>query len=111
APRIPHSAFRVPHPELGPNQQGVALILVLWACALLTVVLGGFAVLARTEGLQARYQFAQAQARYAAEAGLARAVAALHDPVPQRRWRVDGQPYHFKFGNASVSVRITAEDG
>ncbi len=75
------------------------------------MVLGGFAVLARTEGLQARYQFAQAQARYAAEAGLARAVAALHDPVPRRRWRVDGQPYHFRFGNASVSVRITAEDG
>lgn len=93
------------------TEHGVALILVLWACALLTIMLGGFAVLARTEGLQARYQFAQTQARYDAEAGLARAVAALHDPDPKRRWRGDGQPYTFKFEQATVTVRITDEDG
>lgn len=92
-------------------QRGVALILVLWACALVTIVLGGFAVLARTEGMQARYQFAQVQARYAAEAGLARAVLALHDPDQRHRWRVDGQPYRFGFNGAKVTVKITDEGG
>ncbi len=95
----------------GARQRGVALILVLWACALVAIMLGGFAVLARTEGTQARYQFAQAQARYAAEAGLARAVAALHDPDTERRWRSDGQPYRFGFARADITVRITSEDG
>lgn len=93
------------------RQRGVALILVLWACALLTIMLGGYAVLARTEGTQARYQFNQVRARYAAEAGLARAVAALNDPDRQARWRSDGQPYRFHFDGADIQVRITSEDG
>lgn len=119
--RAPNSESRTPGPEPRvPNhnptttktrQHGIALILVLWACALLTIMLGGFAVLARTEGTQARYQFGQVQARYAAEAGLARAVAALKDPDRQRRWRSDGQPYHFTFNHADITVRITSEDG
>ncbi len=106
-------ALPVPGPRspVPAQQQGVALILVLWACALLAIVLGGVAVLARTEGLQARYQFAQVQARYDAEAGLARAVAALQDPDPRRRWLGDGRPYTFRFDGATVTVRITDEDG
>ena len=53
-------------PTLHSRQRGVALLLVLWACTLLAILLGGYAALARTEGLQARYQFAQTQAHYAA---------------------------------------------
>ncbi|HEX7339323.1 MAG TPA: type II secretion system protein GspK [Rhodanobacteraceae bacterium] len=93
------------------HERGVALILVLWACALMAIVLGGFVALTRSEGLQTRYQVAQARARYAAEAGLARAVAGLQDPDPARRWRVDGQPYTFTFAGAKVTVKVTAEDG
>jgi general secretion pathway protein K len=93
------------------REQGVALILVLWACALMAIVLGGFAALARTEGLQAHYQAAQTRARYAAQAGLARAVAALHDPDLSQRWRGDGRPYTFTFSGATVTVKITDEDG
>ena len=66
-------------------QRGVALLVVLWACTLLAVLLGGYAMLARTEGLQARYAFAQTRAQYAAEAGFARALYALQDPVPAQR--------------------------
>lgn len=99
------------HLRMRARQRGVALILVLWACALLTIMLGGFAVLARTEGTQARYQFAQVRARYAAEAGVARAVAALGDPDLSQRWRSDGQSYRFTFNQADIRVRITSEDG
>lgn len=93
------------------SERGVALILVLWACALMAIVLGGFAVLSRSEGLQTRYQVAQTRARYAAEAGLARAVVGLEDTDPARRWRGDGQPYTFSFAGAKVTVTVTDVDG
>jgi len=78
------------------RQQGVALLLVLWACTLLAILLGGYAALARTEGLQARYQFAQTQAHYAAEAGIMRAFYGLQDQHYgiQRKWQGRSQYRH-----------------
>ncbi len=93
------------------GQRGVALLLVLWACTLLAILLGGYAALARTEGLQARYQFAQTQAHYAAEAGLMRAVYGLQDPQTKQRWVGDGRPYTFRYDNATVTVRAIDEGG
>lgn len=93
------------------GQRGVALLLVLWACTLLAILLGGYAALARTEGLQARYQFAQTQAHYAAEAGLMRAVYGLQNPQPAQRWVGDGRPYTLRYDGATVSVRAIDEGG
>lgn len=93
------------------RQRGVALLLVLWACTLLAVVLGGYAALARTQALQTRYQFAQTQAHYAAEAGLMRAIQALQAGDPKQRWIGDGRAYPFAFAGAQVTVRIVDEDG
>jgi general secretion pathway protein K len=93
------------------RQRGVALLLVLWACTLLAIVLGGYAALARTEGLQSRYQFAQTQAHYAAEAGIMRAVYALQDPLPQNRWAGDGRSYDFDYAGAKVKVSAIDESG
>lgn len=93
------------------GQRGVALLLVLWACTLLAILLGGYAALARTEGLQARYQFAQTQAHYAAEAGLMRAVYGLQSPQPAQRWVGDGRPYTWRYDGATVSVRAIDEGG
>src|SRR5690606_38412679 len=75
------------------RQRGVALLLVLWACTMLAILLGGYAALARTEGLLARYQFAGTQAHYAAEAGLMHAVYALQDPRPKQHWVGYGRTY------------------
>lgn len=93
------------------RQRGVALLVVLWACTLLAILLGGYAMLARTEGLQARYQFAQTQAHYAAEAGLMRGIYALQDPQAPQRWITDGRPYPFAFDGARVAVSIVSETG
>lgn len=92
-------------------QRGVALLLVLWASTLLAILLGGYALMARTEGLQARYQFAQTQAHYAAEAGLMRAVYGLQDPLPRQRWIGDGRTYAFEFEGAKVQVAAVDERG
>jgi general secretion pathway protein K len=74
-------------------------------------MLGGYAVLARTEGLQARYQFAQTQAHYAAEAGLARAIYGLQDPQLPQRWLADGRTYTLPFDGATVRVSAFDESG
>ena len=93
------------------GQRGVALLVVLWACTLLAIMVGGYAMLARTEGLQARYQFAQTQAHYAAEAGLMRAIYALQDPQLQQRWMPDGRIYPLDFDGAKINVSIVSENG
>ncbi|TBR36640.1 general secretion pathway protein GspK [Dyella terrae] len=92
-------------------QRGVALLVVLWACTLLAILLGSYAALARTEGLQARYQFSQARAHYAAEAGVMRAIYALQDPSPATRWMPDGRDYTFTYEDARVTLRVVDESG
>jgi len=106
-------ALHFPFRGVRSSQHGVALLVVLWACTLLAIVLGGYATLARTEGLQARYQFSQTQAHYAAEAGLMRAIYGLrsNSPDPRTRWVADGRPYPFRFADAKVTVSITDEGG
>jgi len=91
--------------------RGIALIVVMWMLALLTIIIGTFAVLARTETLQSRFLFDTTDARYAAEAGLHRAVVELRNPDMETRWVADGRPYRFRFGDAEVEVRITDETG
>lgn len=93
------------------TQRGVALLIVLWGCTLLAIMLGGFAALARTEGLQARYQFAQTQAHYAAEAGVMRAIEGLQTTDINARWIADGRLYVFPFDHANVNITIVDEDG
>lgn len=95
----------------GRRQRGVALILVLWVIALMSVLLGSFALIARTENLESRHLFDTTTARYAAEAGLERAVYELRNPDPLTRWVGDGRPYEFAFDNALVHVELTDESG
>lgn len=93
------------------TQRGVALLVVLWACTLLAILLGGYATLARTEGMQARYQFAQVRAHYAAEAGVMRAIYAMQDPSMRNRWIPDGRNYDFQYDDAKVKLAVVDESG
>jgi general secretion pathway protein K len=93
------------------TQRGVALLLVMWACTLLAILLGGYAALAHTEGLQATYQFQQARAHYAAEAGLMRAIYALQAPNANDRWIADGRAYPFAFDDSKISISVISENG
>ena len=97
--------------HLPQRQRGVAMILVVWVIALMSVLLGSFALIARSENLQSRHMFDTTAARYAAEAGLERAVYELRRPDPNTRWVGDGRPYEFQFDNALVHVELTDESG
>jgi general secretion pathway protein K len=93
------------------RERGVAFILVLWVIAMLSILLGSFALVARTENLQSRHLFDTTQARYAAEAGLNLAVYELRKADPMERWVADGRPYRFGFGDAEIEVAITDDSG
>lgn len=95
----------------GSRQSGIALVLVLWVLMLMSIIVGVFAVLARTEALQARFLFDTTEAHYAAEAGLHRAVFEMRNPDIETRWVPDGRPYYIEFGNAVVEMRVTDESG
>lgn len=94
-----------------PCSRGVALILVMWVIALMTILLGSFALIARTENLEARHMFDTTTARYDAMAGMERAVFELRNPDPTQRWVADGRPYEFPYEGAQVRVAITNESG
>jgi len=93
------------------RQRGVALILVLWVMALMAILLGSFALMARTENLEARHMFDGTTARYGAEAGLERAVYELRNPDVTTRWVCDGRPYEFDFENTHIHLEILDESG
>lgn len=93
------------------RQRGVAFVLVLWVVVMLSVLLGSFAVIARTERMQSRHLFDATQARYAAEAGLNLAIYELRKNDPLQRWVADGRPYKFSFGDADVEVSLLDDAG
>ncbi len=93
------------------RQRGVALVLVLWMSVLLGVVVGSFALVARTETLQANQLYGGYRARLAAEAGLHRAVFELRNPSIERRWFSDGRPYRLSWDDVELEIRITDEAG
>jgi general secretion pathway protein K len=101
-------------------ERGVALLVVLWACTLLAILVGGFASITRTEALQTRFTLGQQRARYAAEAAIMQAIATMD---AQRMHRVanafasdgdlpgDGRPVPFEFAGMHVSISMVDESG
>lgn len=92
-------------------QSGLALVVVLWLLVLITVLVGTFTVMARTETMQARFLFDTTRARYAAEAGIHRAVFELRNPDLETRWVADGRSYVFEMGSAVIEVSVRDETG
>ncbi|WP_243043146.1 type II secretion system protein GspK [Dyella sedimenti] len=92
------------------HQRGVALLVVLWACTLLAVLLGGLATLAKTDATQTRYLSTRAQLRYLAEAGVMRAIAEI-TAKKNGRWVGDGRPYGLVIDGQRIDVRIVDDSG
>ncbi len=86
------------------------MLVVLWACTLLAILLGGFATLARTESIQTRYLSSRVQLRYLAEAGVMRALAECASSNGGR-WVGDGRPYGMHIDGHDVDIRIQDELG
>lgn len=93
------------------RQAGAALLLVLWATALLAALLVGVAAASRSHAEAALYGAEHVRAELAAEAGLAHAVAGLRAPDLARQWVPDGRPYTFDFDGAKVTVAVVDASG
>jgi general secretion pathway protein K len=92
-------------------KRGVVLLMVLWIIILLTVLVSSYVQSASTEGQQARYMLNTTEARYAAEAGLHRAIFELNNPTLEMRWKGDGRPYEMAFDDAQITVELIDETG
>ncbi|MGX5794745.1 type II secretion system minor pseudopilin GspK [Pseudomonas sp. E2-15] len=86
------------------RQRGAALLLVLWALALLSVLLGGLAGWVQLESRQALWLRQHTQTLLAAEAGIALAMA-------DRHWIADGRDIPLTFDDAQLHVSLRSERG
>ncbi|MDR2872968.1 MAG: general secretion pathway protein GspK [Xanthomonadaceae bacterium] len=93
------------------KQQGVALLLVLWVVALLTALIGAFALTARVEALQGRVVSDGAAAQEIARAGVEYALVRVADTDPMTHWMPNGQEYAWTFADSELRIRITDESG
>ena len=118
-----HRAYRNAHSSMSILRQqkypkiklararGIVLLMVLWVIVLLTVLVSSYVQSASTEGQQARFMLNTTQARYAAEAGMHRAIFELYNPTTEMRWKGDGRPYEMSFDGANVTIEIVDETG
>ena len=86
------------------RQRGAALLLVLWALALLSVLLGGLAAWVQLESRQALWLRQHTQTVLAAEAGIALVMA-------DRHWFADGRDIPLTFDDAQLHVSLRSERG
>ena len=84
---------------------------MLWLIALLSALVGTFAMTARIEHLQARVLDRGVVARQAARAGLEYALLRVADSDDRTRWLADGRAYEWAFAGAQVTVRVRDEQG
>ena len=93
------------------NNQGVALVLVLWIVVLLSVIGVSHSRNVRIDMQIARYHLENAKARALAEAGLSRAVMELFNKDDSTRWPFNGELSYLDFDDGVVQVMIRNTSG
>ncbi|MGB5467946.1 MAG: hypothetical protein WBM84_17895 [Sedimenticolaceae bacterium] len=93
------------------QQSGIALIVVLWALALLTALAASVTFTQRTEVQLNRSLLAQVEARQLARAGVNYAVYMLQLADQELAWEVDGESRPFRFGEHLIRVAVFEEQG
>ena len=93
------------------GMRGAALLLVLWLVALLTALVGAYALTARIEALQGRVGSRGAMAQEIARAGMEYALVRVADRNQETHWQPNGRAYAWRFDGHDVQVRIIDETG
>jgi general secretion pathway protein K len=89
----------------------MAILYVVWGLGLLAMIAVSFLGTGNVSYALSHTSLEAARQQAAIEASIARAVLALTDPRPERRWRVDGMPQDFTWGGTSMRVAIQDELG
>jgi general secretion pathway protein K len=91
-------------------QSGVALILVLWMLALLTIIGANLVFSSRTALLVAGNLYSRARAEAAADAGVYKAIQEMYRPqADPERWTGNGRAHLLTFEGATLSVTVLDE--
>jgi len=91
-------------------QSGIALVLVLWVLALLSVIAGSLVFSSRTEVSMAGNLASLAQAEALADAGVYKAIYELARPQTDlQRWKGDGLTRLWNFQGTNLRVKILDE--
>jgi general secretion pathway protein K len=111
------------------HQKGIALIMVLWVIAILSVVVLEFSFGMRTELNMTGHFKEDLQLYEMAKGGVHRAIVEMiykrdpgiqqkrkalkpeEVPADQTEWATDGRSYLLSFSGGKVDVRVTGEDG
>jgi len=96
------------------SQRGIALLLVLWALVLLTIIAVGLTAAQRTESSLASNQLATARFHAAAEAGINWAILNLLAPETAfgedaDTWVPDGMPRIWRFAGETLEIKVFNE--
>lgn len=92
-------------------QSGMALVLVLWMVALLTIMAMGYSATMRTETRLTAHIVQSARARALSQAGIWYGLHELLLPTLEQTWRKDGTPYPINFGDGKISISLYDETG
>ncbi|MET0065265.1 MAG: PilX N-terminal domain-containing pilus assembly protein [Candidatus Thiodiazotropha sp.] len=93
------------------RESGLALVMVLWLIALMTVVAASFATQSKVESQLARNTVEALKARYLAESGFARAMRELMVTDSAQRWQFDGRVYALEGDDAVTRIAIRVSSG
>lgn len=93
------------------RQKGVALVLVLWLVALLTIVAASFSTQSKVESRLAGNAKDALQANLMAQTGFNRAILELMVSDPQSRWNFNGQVYPLETERGEIKIAIRNVSG
>lgn len=100
-------------PNRHQGQSGIALVMVLWMLALLSVIAGSLVFATRTETLIAGNLATLAKAEALADAGVYRAIMEMARPktTDPLQWRADGLSRQWDYQQATLAITIIDESG
>src|ERR1700681_4089570 len=100
---------RQPRRGVRRESSGLALIIVLWAFVLISLIVIHLTASGRTELRIAGNLAANAAAQAAADGAIYQAIFNLLDPQQDDRWPVNGSTHEFQVANSRVTVRLDDE--
>ncbi len=93
----------------GKEQDGIALVLVLWVLALLTVIAMGMTTVTRTEMSLSGNRVNEARLRALSDAAISMVVLRLGSQEEADHWLPDGSVHAWRFADRDLQIRLYNE--